>query len=204
MTASKNLILVRHGSLDRQYDGCYIGSSDLALSAVGIREAEAIAESLRTVEISLIISSPLLRARQTLEKIAIALPRVPVVHSDLLCEIDFGNWEGLTFDQISKSDPDGASRWAHPNEQFAFPGGESITDFYVRVSGIKQMLLDSPHDNFLLVSHGGVIRTLICNVLDIPPQKSLSFKIERGSVSTMSLYANGLGTLNTLNYRPGS
>ena len=201
MTA-KRIILVRHGALESQYDGCYIGSSDVALSSEGRLEAEALGSHVKACGIERIYSSPLLRARQTADQIASALPEVPVAYEALLREIDFGTWEGLTFEQISARDPEGSRRWACPNGDFAFPGGESLDAFYSRVVRIKQMLLESAHETILLVTHGGVARSLICNILDIPSQKSLSLKIDRGSVSTLSLFDNGLGTLNSLNYKP--
>jgi broad specificity phosphatase PhoE len=200
----KTLILVRHGSLDEQYDGCYIGSSDLPLSREGIREAEALGSFLKTRDIDSIYASPLLRSRQTVEKVSLALPETPVVYEDLLREIDFGAWEGLTFAQICKHDPDGAGRWAGHDDEFTFPGGEILGNFHDRIRRIKQMLLDSEHENILLVSHGGVILNLICNILDIGSRKALSLKVDRGSLSTLSLFPNGLGILNSLNFKPGS
>ena len=204
MAGKKTLVLVRHGSLDEQYDGCYIGSSDLPLSCEGIREAEALGSFLKSRDIDSIYASPLLRARQTVEKVSPALPDIPLVYEDLLREIDFGAWEGLTFAQICKNDPEGAGRWADYDDEFTFPGGETLGNFHDRIRRIKQMLLDSEHENILLVSHGGVILNLICNILDIGSRKALSMKVDRGSVSTLSLFPNGLGILNSLNFKPVS
>ena len=200
--AKKNLILVRHGSLDQQYDGCYIGSSDLPLSREGMSEAEALGSLLKTWDIDFLYASPLLRARQTVEQMSLALPEVPVIYENLLREIDFGAWEGLTFSQILKNDPDEAGRWAAHEDAFAFPGGETLGNFHDRIRRIKQMLLASEYENILLVSHGGVILNLICNILDIGSRNALSLKVDRGSVSTLSLFQNGLGVLNSLNFKP--
>lgn len=166
-----------------------------------MREAEALGSFLKAWNIDIIYASPLLRARQTVEQVSLALPEGPVVYEDLLREIDFGAWEGLTFAQICKHDPEGAVRWAGHDDQFTFPGGETLGNFHDRIRRIKQMLLDSEHENILLVSHGGVILNLICNILDIGSRNALSLKVDRGSVSTLSLFQNGLGILNSLNFK---
>ena len=202
MPEYKTIILVRHGSLDEQYDGCYIGSTDVPLSKRGVREAEEVGLYLKAQGISFIYASPLLRARQTAELILDSAPAAVVVYDDLLREIDFGAWEGRTFDQISMSDPDAAELWADPDESFSFPGGESLISFYARIHRIKQILLDSPQELIVLVTHGGVIRSLICNALDLEMKKSLSFRIDRGSVSALNLFPNSLGILTALNFKP--
>ena len=199
---AKTIILVRHGSLEKQYDGCYIGSTDLPLSGEGVKDAIALGSHFKPSDIGPIYASPMLRARQTAEQIALAAPDVPVIHEDLLREIDFGEWEGLTFEQISKRDPVEAERWASSPVGFAFPGGEALDAFYSRIGRIKQMLLSLEQDNIVLITHGGVIRCLICNILAIEMQKSLSLKIDRGSVSSMRLFQNGLGILTSLNFKP--
>ena len=198
----KSIILVRHGSLEAQYDGCYIGSTDVPLSEVGMREAAALGTYLKPSTAGAIYASPLLRARQTAELVAQALPDVPVITEDLLREIDFGTWEGLRFEEICKRDPVGAERWANPDVGFGFPGGETLEAFYRRIGRIKQLLLLSEQEKIALVTHGGVIRSLICNILDVPYQKSLALKIDRGSVSTVSLFQNGQGILTSLNFKP--
>ena len=199
----KNIILVRHGSLASEHDGCYIGSSDLPLSSKGTREAKSLANLLVTFdEIGCIYSSPLMRARQTVLEIAKLLPDPPVIYQDLLREVNFGEWEKLTFAQICKQSPEMIGPWAAHAPGFAFPGGENLGDFLGRISQAKQMLLDSEHENILIVSHGGVLANLICNILDIGSHHALSFKVDRGSLSTLSLFENGKGILTSLNLKP--
>ncbi len=204
MNSFKKLILVRHGSLDKQYDGCYIGSTDLPLSSAGIREAEALGQYLEKSDIDCVYASPLLRARQTVESALRSLPAVPVVYDDLLMETDFGAWEKLTFAQICEKYPDMIEPWNNRDCEFTFPGGgENVGNFYDRIRRIKQMLLDSKNDNIAIVSHGGIILNLISDILDIGKHKAWALKVDRGSVSTLSLFENGSGVLNLLNFKPG-
>jgi len=199
---TKKIILVRHGSLDEQYDGCYIGSTDLPLSSAGMREAEALGRFLKQLDIDCVYASPLLRARQTAEAVSLLLPDVPVIYEDLLRETDFGAWEKLTFAQICEQYPDMIEPWSRRDYEFTFPGGENVGDFYGRIRRIKQQLLDSASDNIAIVSHGGIILNLISDILDIGSHKAWSLKVDRGSVSTLSLFENGAGVLNSLNFKP--
>ncbi len=198
----KNIILVRHGSLASEHDGCYIGSSDLPLSSEGIMDANSLGPFLQAFDIGCIYVSPLLRARQTAEEVAKFLPKAPLIHEEFLREIDFGAWEKCTFAQISENFSEMIEPWALLDDEFTFPRGERLGDFHGRIRQFKQMLLDSEHENILLVSHGGVLRHLICNILDIGSDKALSLRIDRGSISTLSLFENGTGVLNTLNFKP--
>ena len=202
--SSKKIILVRHGSLDKQYDGCYIGSTDLPLSNEGIREAEALGRFLKKSDIDCVYASPLLRARQTVEAAFSSLPEVPVIYDDLLRETDFGAWEKLTFAQICEQYPDMIGPWNNRNYEFTFPGGgENVGNFYDRIHRIKQLLLDSENINIAIISHGGIILNLISDILDIGQDKAWALKVDRGSVSTLSLFENGTGVLNLLNFKPG-
>jgi broad specificity phosphatase PhoE len=199
MNDAKKIILIRHGALDKQYDGCYIGSTDLPLSNEGIREAEALGCFLKTQDTGMVYASPLLRARQTVE---IALPGAKVIYDDLLGETDFGAWEKLTFSQICEQYPDMIEPWNSRDSEFTFPGGENVGDFYGRISRIKQLLLDSESDNITIVSHGGIILNLISDILDIGQHRAWALRVDRGSVSTLSLFENGAGILNSLNFKP--
>ena len=147
----------------------------------------------------MVYASPLLRARQTVE---IALPGAKVIYDDLLGETDFGAWEKLTFSQICEQYPDMIEPWNSRDSEFTFPGGENVGDFYGRISRIKQLLLDSESDNITIVSHGGIILNLISDILDIGQHRAWALRVDRGSVSTLSLFENGAGILNSLNFKP--
>ena len=199
MNNAKRIILIRHGSLDKQYDGCYIGATDLPLSSEGIREAEALCRFLKTQDTGMVYASPLLRARQTVE---IALPDAKVIYDDLLRETDFGAWEKLTFAQICEQYPEMIEPWSRRDGEFTFPGGEKVGNFYSRISRIKQLLLDSKSESITVVSHGGIILNLISNILDIGQHRAWSLRVDRGAVSTLSLFETGNGVLNSLNFKP--
>jgi broad specificity phosphatase PhoE len=202
MNKAKKIILVRHGSLDEQYDGCYIGSSDLPLSSEGMMEAKALGRFLKQSDIGCVYASPLLRARQTAEVALRSLPEVPVIYDGLLREVDFGAWEKLTFAQICEQYPELIEPWSSRDGEFTFPGGEKVGDFYGRIRQVKRKILDSENDNIAIFSHGGVILNLISDILGIGLHKAWSLRVDRGSVSVLCLFENGAGVLNSLNFKP--
>ncbi|MFA5863566.1 MAG: histidine phosphatase family protein [Phycisphaerae bacterium] len=210
---AKRLLLVRHASTGPEYAGRYVGSTDVPLSAEGLRQAEGLASLVRRskkytplrsrllkgdqpcMSILRIITSPLRRARQTGETLAGVVP--VEVDADLR-EIDFGKWEGRTFDQIAVSDPQLVDRWANYDSEFAFPGGESTQHFLERVHRVADRMAADPAENVLAVTHGGVIRAIICYLLGLPSRNYLLFDVKPASLTTIELI-DGKGVLTGLN-----
>lgn len=198
----KKIILIRHGSIEAKYAGCYIGSLDVPLSAGGLKEAGALGRYLATAEYGHIFASPLLRVRQTLEAALPAEKLAKVCYDDRLREIDFGLWEGKKFSRISKQYPEEVKNWAAAAADFSFPGGGNPAVFFRDIEFFKETLLASPAANIVVFSHGGVILALLCSILGLKRENMLAFKVERGSVSTLELFENGCGRLTGINIKP--
>jgi broad specificity phosphatase PhoE len=115
-----------------------------------------------------------------------------------LREIDFGNWEGKTFSEVSKKDPEIVTTWTSQPETFCFPNGESLTDFYFRVREFSQFINMNRHSRLLIISHGGVIRHLICNFLGLPNSNYLLFDVQYAKYASLRIYSEG-GILTGLN-----
>ena len=193
MTMRQRLYLLRHGATgagDR-----YIGSTDLHLSPQGAADLEGAADLLQRQEIDAIFCSPMQRCRQSLDRLELHL-RAEIV--DDLREIDFGRWEGLSFAEICRTDGALVDRWALGAADFAFPEGESLRDFCARIDRIRLMLTTTSARRPLLVTHGGVIRHLLCACLGIEPEKSLLFAVRPGRCTIIDLYSTG-GVLAGLN-----
>lgn len=133
--------------------------------------------------------SPLLRARQTASYIAERKGLAVEIH-DALREIHFGRWEGRRFDEIEQDDPEGARRWCADPLDFTFPGGDSARAFSARTEGYLRRLRQDDGENILLVSHGGVIRTLLVQALGLDPGDQFKFAVARGSLSIVELFEN--------------
>ncbi len=193
--SGKNIYLLRHGDTGRQ--GRYIGSTDVPLSATGQQQVRDTARLLRQKKIDQVFCSPMLRCRQSCEQLDLPVPFQ--VH-ELLKEVDFGRWEEKNFAEIVADDAEAVAAWTNDPAHFCFPGGEALADFYKRVAVIMKMLFKQNSNHILLVTHGGIIRHLLCLCLGIPIDKYLVFDVQPGSYSSLLLYPDG-GVLTGMNLR---
>ncbi|MFA6714200.1 MAG: histidine phosphatase family protein [Victivallaceae bacterium] len=198
----KEIILIRHGSIEPEYNGRYIGATDVPLSAKGFREAEAIGKYILNIDCDHIFASPLLRARQTLETALPTEKLKKVRYDNRLREIDFGDWEGKSFTEINTEYPAEVHDWTRPSSGFCFPNGSNPEEFHRGIDDFKRTLLESYGSRIMVFAHGGVILAFICNVLGIDKDKMLAFKADRGSVAILDLFENGCGVLKGINIKP--
>jgi alpha-ribazole phosphatase len=187
---ARKLLLLRHGETGKQYMNRYIGSTDIPLSEEGKQQAGAIKEYLCGHMFDRLICSPMLRCRET----AMAILESGDIGFEIdrdLREIDFGQWEGMSFDDIVKTSPEPVQKWAAFDPEFAFPGGERIGDFLERIKRISERVSNDPADTILLCTHGGVIRTMICHFLKLKPWQYILFMVKPASLTTIELFDNG-------------
>lgn len=189
----KTLYLLRHGATAA--NGRFIGKTDLPVVDSGYHRLEKTGELLSEEGISEILCSPMLRCRQSSEHLQLGLKTVVL---DDLREIDFGKWEERNFQEISASWPDEVAAWSVWSEQFTFPGGENIGDFLCRLKKVQEYIAQCKAEKLLVVTHGGVIRHLLCLYLNISPRNYLLFDIRPGRYSALSLHSQG-GVLTSLN-----
>ncbi len=191
------LLLVRHGELEMNDPQKFWGHSDISLSAVGIRQAESLRDRLASQTIDAAYSSTLSRARQTAEIILTPRP-IPVTTSHDLDEINFGDFEGLTFEQIKETDPDMARLLMAWEVQPRFPGGESMDDLNRRVARFLAATDLSGGKRILIVAHAGTLRMLICNLLGLEIKHWRKLRLDMGSLSIVHTYTD-LCILTALN-----
>ena len=133
------LILTRHGEA-ASGDIMLGGQLDVMLTPHGRHEAEALARRLAGVRIDRIVSSPMLRALETAQTVATGRP---VEVDERLRELDYGRWEGLTYDEIELRDPALRARWDHDPGSTHSPGGESGEDVAARALSFLVELLEA-------------------------------------------------------------
>lgn len=200
------LILVRHGETEWNRLSRYQGQTDIELNETGIRQAHRAAERLARERVNAIYSSDLKRARQTAEIIA-AKHEVGAVHeSSLLREMHFGDFEGLTFDQIEErfqlifsASPSWRSRGPHVRA----PNGESIADLAERLQRFwEELAKHGPEETLLIVAHGGPIQVLICHLLGIGLEHWWQIRLSGASISILDTYPQGtsLALLNSTSH----
>lgn len=186
----KKLTLIRHAALDNSLDGCYVGRLDVPLSESGKQQAEHLADRLRPAGIDELWCSPARRSRETAEPLNVEL-KLDSLILDELHEVNFGRWEGLTFEQIKAADPELVNDWAALKEDFCFPQGESHGDFQQRIDTVAQRIEACDHSHLALVTHGGVIRRLLCKLIGWSQKDYLKVNIQRGGFATLNLYDQG-------------
>jgi broad specificity phosphatase PhoE len=192
------LILLRHGRTG--LSGRYIGATDVPLSEEGRQQILGLQPALSAMGIDTLMTSPLRRCTESLELLGLDLP---VRHVADLREIDFGRWEGKTFAEIEALDPELVRSWAQGGDDFRFPEGEGIAEFTNRIKAVKNCLLAQDSRTVLLVTHGGVIRSLICELLGLSLDNYLLFQVAKGRYSTLDIHSGG-GVLTGFNLAPYS
>ena len=168
--------------MDRRYSG----RGNPELTELGLAQAAAAAEHIRTVEgtelVSAAFSSPLRRARQTAEPVAAALG-APLATHDGLVETDFGAWEGLTFTEARERDPELHRRWLG-DETVPLPDGESFADVGVRVAALcDELVAAHPGETLLLVSHVTPIKIVLRLALDVGASLLYRLHLDLASLS---------------------
>jgi alpha-ribazole phosphatase len=191
---AQSILLVRHGDIGAAHR--LIGSTDLDLSDQGRFESGRLAAAVAAVLPASCYSSPLQRARQAAAA-ALRGSTASLLFEPDLREVDFGRWEGLTFDEVCARAPQDVERWAAGASDFAFPGGERLADFLERVERVGRYLAADPAERVLAFTHGGVIRHLICYYLGLPWRDHVLFEVGYGSLTTLKLF-DGKGVLTSL------
>jgi probable phosphoglycerate mutase len=155
-----HLYLIRHGQVDGLQPGI-IGSAtpDSGLSRIGIIQAKRLRDRLATtaeIQADVLISSPLKRARETADIIAPALD-LPVVVDDEVQELNLGECEGLTFEEIVERY--GHTDWDKEPFRRLAPNADSLMEFVMRACrGIDRITRQYDEKTIVIVCHGGIIQ----------------------------------------------
>lgn len=197
MPMKKTIFIVRHGETDGNRHRRFIGSTDLPLNDEGRAQVLSLKPLIGSLGFGKCLCSPYLRCRETAGILLEDSPLMPEIEEDIR-EADFGKWEGMTFDEISAAYPDNVRRWASFDEEFSFPQGEVLRDFLARVKSFASQIDTFQDDKILLVTHGGVIRFLLCHWLRLHPRNHIIFELSLAALTTVKLY-DGMGMLAGLN-----
>lgn len=156
-----NVHLLRHGAL---LGGIrYRGRQDDPLTDEGRQQMDAVWQQLQG-QVQHIITSPLSRCRIPAEHWA-AEAGITCHIEPRVAELDYGQWEGLTNDEIKQRFPGQLERWREDPTGLTPPGGESMDALIVRLSEFWQELThESSHQHVLVIGHSGSLRTLISHI----------------------------------------
>ncbi len=160
------VIFVRHGETDWNKVGRMQGRLDIELNLNGVRQAHFCKKKLKNFKVDAIYTSPQLRAYQTAEIINSAFS-LPLNTSELLQEIDLGSWQGYTWREIEMKNRNLFLEYEKGGDFSSVYGGESWVDVQTRMLEFLDMLLLTPYEDVVVVSHGGAIRMLISAVMGL-------------------------------------
>ena len=159
---TREVYLVRHARCEKS--GTLLGQADVALTAEGIAQAQALADWFASRGVERVISSDLRRAVETASRIAEPLEITLEVDARLR-EISYGDWDGRTWEEIEKADPAAARRKLQDWNGWTPPGGEPFAQFIARVTAAWESIRASSAKVTVVVAHRGVNAVLLGDLM---------------------------------------
>ncbi len=192
------LLLVRHGQTVWNHDARYQGHTDIELSETGFNQAHLLAERLASEPVQAVYASDLKRAFETARILAIP-HKLKVQAIPNLREINFGAWEGLTFEEIKTRFRELAAHWYTSPAKIQIPQGETFAQLKERAyNTILELVKKHEKETIIVVTHGGTIRTIICALLDIDLNHAFRIRQDNGALNIIEYYQDR-GVLCLLN-----
>jgi alpha-ribazole phosphatase len=152
------VLFIRHA--ETELAGRYCGHSDPDLNAQGRAQLTRLVRDLSGQTFDRVYSSDLLRATRTAQAIAVGRDLPPLLRPALR-EINFGEWEGMSWEEIERLDPDYAQKWVSAYPQLPAPSGESFEAFEQRVLDEVNTLIHRSRGPIAVVTHAGVLRVVL-------------------------------------------
>ena len=190
MDAPTTIWFIRHGLPDGADDRC-CGRYNVRLSTDGIQQAKAIATRLARESISNFYSSNLSRAVET-ARIVVEPHGLLFQTLDELAEMNFGDLEGLRYEEIQQRYPEIFQSWMTRPTETRFPNGESFTEMKGRVLSTLDLLLSRHRNQSIgIVTHAGVIRLIIAQALCIPDNQIFKLVQDYGAINRIEYFVQG-------------
>ncbi|MCB1257390.1 MAG: histidine phosphatase family protein [Microthrixaceae bacterium] len=182
-TSPARIVLLRHGRTTANASGLLLGRLDPPLDDFGLQQAEAAARSIldgALGQIRTVVSSPLLRARQTADALGL-----PVEVDERFIEADYGEFDGKPITDVS---PETWASW-QSDPAFAPPGGESLLDVGNRVRSACTDLAERARNSgtILVVSHVSPIKAAVAWALDIGDIHAWRTRLDTASISLIDV-----------------
>jgi len=160
------IILIRHGETDWNVERRYLSRTDIDINDTGRMQ---ILQALGAVKKEQIVRVYASDRKRALNSAALLFADMTVEKLPELCEMDFGIFEGLRYDEIFEKYKDIYDRWIDDPRKNTIPEGESFTAFEARVMGeIKEIVSANPGKSVAVVTHGGVVRLILSNIFKPP------------------------------------
>ena len=201
MTHMLRWFLVRHGETEWNRVGRAQGQADPPLNQEGREQAEAVAARLDTVVFEAAYSSDLRRAADTAAPVMRGRD-MPIVYRRDLREKSFGEWEGMTYEELQLRYPAMLEELFEERPSFAPPGGESDLELFARAAGAAARIAGrhaGTNGNILVVSHGGTLRAMMASTLGLPVESMWRLRLSNTGLSVITTFDEGGATIDLLN-----
>lgn len=195
-----SIIFVRHGDTLQTETGKLYNDHSVPLTEKGLQQAHALAKWIPSQKPSMLLSSQAQRVRSTAEVLSAELQLQYQVVPELneLCP---GQWEGRSYLELKKEEPEQYRKWCEDPIRHCPPGGESIVQLYERVARDIDALIDKHRaERLILVTHAGVIRSALVAALGMPIDNFWRISVPTGSVSKVD-YTTGFATVQYMSLR---
>ena len=179
------LILVIHALTVDNQKSRLSGHIDSSISEEGKEQIDKITNYLKDFDIDKIYTTTSSRTKDTVKKLS-ELKSIEIIEKESLKEISFGDFEGLTFDEIKDKYPKEFQDMIEKGYEYKYPNGESLIDSYNRVCIELDNIISNNDDRTILIcSHGGTIRNIITYLISNSYKYHWNFKIDNGSVTIL-------------------
>lgn len=203
LEAVTTLYLIRHGHTRATELGLLYSDTTIELTEKGKAQAASAAAYIKTLAPQLLICGKAKRVMQSAEPVE-AETGLKAQSIDGFEEWQVGDWEGRTYLDIKKNDPDQYHRWCEDPIANAPPSGESIIDLSVRIAANLDKLITSEEyagKTIAMVTHSGIIRSIVSHALGMPVTNFWRLSVPTGSVSRVD-FSKSFATLHFLSLRP--
>lgn len=201
LTYARRIYLIRHGVTEWNKLFRYQGSTDIPLSPEGEEQAERAGLRLSQFAVDRIISSPLQRSLMTAGKIAGIVGVGHVETWDELCEVDFGDWEGLTVPEIIACyGQDVFNAWRTAQSDVKAANGEDPHSVYERAGKAAMRLRALDDEVIVVVSHGAIFRSLMLHFIEAPRSSVFwRMRMDNCSISAVEIDRKGRSSIRFFN-----
>ena len=189
------LILVRHTETIGNKEKRYLGWTESKYTEKGKKDIRKIVEFLKDRKTDGIFSSPSERALFISKRLSEVI-KADIQVTESIKEINFGIFDNRTNNEIVKEYPKQYNEWVKDYINYEIPDGESLKNMHQRVADFID-LLDKDDKKYIVVTHGGVIQSIITHVLKLPIEERWRFRIENGTIVELE-YIDGYGVLNQI------
>ncbi len=178
------IYFIRHGETDWNVENKIQGSNDIELNENGVSQAIALGEKIKALgyPIHKIYTSPQKRAKKTAKLLSKAIDvEYEITHG--LEEMNLGRWEGFTWKEVKEEDSEIYNAWYPERNTKKTPDGESYEDVLSRSLAAVQSILKNESKDIAIVSHGAVIKCLLCHVNNVPFDQMDQFRTGNTSIT---------------------